>query len=176
MPDSLVANNADAYLTPWGAVNRLKAEFSYVEADGEEGRRHVLETIEKLKADTSRRHVDHQMVEQLSRVANRALFVCFGDNAGSDLATLGAYVVPGMPLAFEYASITHEHAVQPLLSRCAAALGYEILKDRRIANEPGYGGLERRRFGRERRCFIERRSALKDRRKSFPHRDVGIRL
>ena len=169
MPDSLVAKSADAYLTPWAVVNRLKSKFSYVEADGEEGRRHVLEIIERLKADRSRRHVDHQVVERLARVQNRALFVYFGDDAGSDLATLGTYVVPGMPLAFEYASVTHEHAVQHLLTRCAAALGYEILKDRRIDNEPGYGGLERRRFGRERRRFIERRSQ-KVRRKSVTSR------
>lgn len=169
MADSLVANNADAYLTPLAVVNRLKSEFSYVEADGEEGRRHVLEIIERLKADGSRRHVDHQVVERLARVKNRALFVCFGDDAGSDLATLETYIVPGMPLAFEYASVTHENVVQHLLTRCAAALGYEILKDRRIANEPGYGGPERRRFGRERRRFIERRSQ-NVRRKSVPSR------
>jgi hypothetical protein len=175
MPDRLLANNADAYLTPWAVVNRLKSEFSYVEADGEEGRRHVLETIERLKADRSRRHGDHQAVEQLARIKNRAIFVCFGDDASSDLALLSTYVIPGMPLAFEYASVTHEHAVQHLLTRCAAALGYEILKDRRIANEPGYGGLERRRFGRERRRFMERRSALKDRRKFVTQTDLSIR-
>jgi hypothetical protein len=175
MPDRLVANNADAYLTPWALVNRLKSEFSYVEADGEEGPRYVLETIERLKADMSWWHVDHHMVERLDRVKNRALFVCFGDDAGSDLATLGTYVIPGMPLVFEYASVTHEHAAQHLLTRCAAALGYEILKDRRIVNQPGYGGRERRRFGRERRRFIDRRSALKDRRKSVTSRELGIR-
>jgi hypothetical protein len=164
MPDSLIANNAEAYLTPLAVINRLKSEFSYVEADGEEGRRHVLEIIERLKADGSRRHVDHQVVERLAGVKNRALFVCFGDDAGSDLATLGTYVIPGMPLAFEYASVTHENAVRHLLTRCAAALGYEILKDRRIANEPGYGGGERRCLGRERRRFVERRTQ-KERRK-----------
>ncbi len=174
MADRLLATNADAYLTPWAVVNRLKSEFSYVEADGEEGRRHVLDTIEKLKADMSWRHVDHQMVERLARVKNRALFVCFGDDAGSDLATLGTYVIPGMPLAFEYTSVTHEHAVKHLLTRCAAALGYEIFKDRRIVNDPGYGGRERRRFGRERRRFMDRRSGLNDRRKSVTSRDLGI--
>jgi hypothetical protein len=171
MADRLLANNADAYLTPWAVVNRLKSEFSYVEADGEEGRRYVLETIERLKAS---RHLDHQMVERLARVKNRALFVCFGDDAGSDLSILGTYVIPGMPLAFEYASVTHEHAVQHLLTRCAAALGYEVVKDRRIVNDPGYGGHERRRSGRERRRFIDRRSGLKDRRRSVTSRDLGI--
>jgi hypothetical protein len=175
MPDSLVANNAEAYLSPWAVVNRLKSEFSYVEADGEEGRRHVLDTIERLKADRSRRHIDHQVEERLARVKNRALFVCFGDDVSSDFATLGTYVIPGMPLAFEYASITHEAAVQHLLIRCSAALGYEILKDRRIGNEPRYDGHERRCFGRERRRFMERRRSLKDRRRSVTSKELGIR-
>jgi hypothetical protein len=174
MPDSLIAENAEDYLTPLAVVSRLKSEFSYVEADGEEGRRHVLQTIERLRADGSRRHVDHQVVERLASVKNRALFVCFGDDTGSDLGILGTYVVPGMPLAFEYASVTHENAAQPLLTRCAAALGYEILKDRRIANDPGYGGHERRRFRCERRRFIERR-AQKERRKSVTSRELHIR-
>lgn len=134
MADSLVANNADAYLTPLAVVNRLKSEFSYVEADGEEGRRHVLEIIERLKADGSRRHVDHQVVERLARVKNRALFVCFGDDAGSDLATLETYIVPGMPLAFEYASVTHENVVQHLLTRCAQPLS--ATRSSRIAASP----------------------------------------
>jgi hypothetical protein len=165
MPDRLVANNADAYLSPWGAVNRLKPVFPYVEADGEEGCRYVLETIERLKAARSLRQADRDRVLWLDRVRNRALFVCFGDDAGSDAALLSTHVIPGMPLEFEYASVTHERAVQPLLERCAVALGYEIRKDRRILDQPGYGGLERRHSGRERRRFIERRSAVKERRK-----------
>jgi hypothetical protein len=68
MPDSLIANNVDAYLTPWGVVNRLKSVFSYVEVDGEEGRRHVLETIARLRGDRSRREIDHRLVERLTGV------------------------------------------------------------------------------------------------------------
>ena len=168
MPDSLIANNVDAYLTPWGVVNRLKSVFSYVEVDGEEGRRHVLQTIARLRGDRSKREVDHQLAGQLAGVKNRALYVCFGDGVGADSVTLGTYVVPGMPLAIEYASAKHiENAAQELLSRCAAALDYEIRKDRRIADEPGYGGLERR-FRLERRRFIERR-IRKERRTSRTH-------
>jgi len=168
MPDTLVANSVDAYLTPLGVANRLKSVFSYVEVDGEEGRRHVLETLARLRADQSQRHVDHLFVERLAGVKNRALYVCFGDDVGTDSVTLGTYIVPGMPLAIEYASAKHdENAAQELLTRCAVAIGYEILKDRRLANEPGYGGLERR-FLRERRHFVERR-AQQERRKPVTH-------
>jgi len=170
MPDRLVANSADAYLGPWAAVNRLKPVFRYVEADGEEGCRYVLEAIQRLKAARSLRQGDRDMVQWLDQVKNRALFVCFGDDAGSDLALLSTHVVPGLPLEFEYASVTHERAVQPLLERCAAALGYEILKDRRILDQPGYGGLERRHSARERRRLMDRRSPVKDRRSAHHSR------
>lgn len=161
MADRLLAST---YLTPMIVVSRLESEFSYVETDGEEGRRYVLETIDRLRADTSSRYVDHQMVQSLARVKNRAIFVCFGDDASSDLALLSTYVVPGMPLVFEYASAAHERAARPLLARCASVLGYEIIKDRRAVNNPDYGGHERRGFRRERRGFADRRSNLKERR------------
>ena len=112
MPDRLVASHAGAYLTPWALVNRLKAEFPYIEADGEEGRRYVIETIERLKADSLWGDTDRQkMMERLARVKNRALFICFGDDAGSDMATLGVYVIPESLLVIEYASVEHEKPV-----------------------------------------------------------------
>ena len=76
MVDRLLPNSASAYLSPLVVVNRLKSEFSYVETDGEEGRRYILETIERLKANTSLRSVDHQMVQKLAHIRNRAIFVC----------------------------------------------------------------------------------------------------
>ena len=103
MPDRLVATHPDAYLTPLGSVSRLKVEFSYVEADGEEGRRYVLRMIERLKAERARLQVDRDLAERLERVKNRALFVCFGDDAGSDSALLSTYIIPGMPLGPAFA-------------------------------------------------------------------------
>ena len=172
MPDRLVANNPDAYLSPLALVTRLKSEFAYVETDGEEGRRHVLETIERMKGQRSSRQVDRDQIQWLDRVKNRALFVCFGDDASSDSVLLSTYVIPGEPLAFDYASVADERTVQPLLARCAAVLGYQILKDRRIFSQPGYGGHERRNSGRERRRFIQRRSGQERRRSSRPQGSI----
>ena len=166
MPDRLVANNPDAYLPPLALVTRLKSEFAYVETDGEEGRRHVLATIERLNGERSSRQVDRDRIRWLDRVKNRAIFVCFGDTASSDSMLLSTYVIPGEPLAFDYASVAHERVVQPVLARCAAVLGYEIVKDRRTFSQPGYGGQERRSSGRERRRFIQRRSGQERRRSS----------
>jgi hypothetical protein len=97
-------------------------------------------------------------------VKDRALYVCFGADASSELALLDTYVIPGMPLVFEYASVEHEHAARDLLARCAAALGYVVIKDRRTIHDPGYGGTERRGLKRERRLFVLRRVSPKDRR------------
>jgi hypothetical protein len=166
MADRLLAINVSTYLTPQTVVNRLKTEFSYVETDGDGGRRYILETIARLKSDSSFRLVGQQVVEKLERLKDRTIFVCFGDDAGSDLAQLSTYVIPGMPLVFEYASVAHEQAVLPLLQRCAAALGYELVKDRRSANSPGFSGPERRDFRQERRAFVDRRASPKERRKT----------
>lgn len=157
MTDRLIPAKADAYLSPWAVVNRLKHEFSYVEADGEEGRRHVLQLIARLKGDTSDQR-NEARAERLNRVKNRALLLCFGDVANSDAEVLSTYLIPGMPLVFEYESAAHEKAAHALLHRCAAVIGYEILKDRRVVNTQGHGGIERRRP-------FDRRSGLKDRRR-----------
>jgi hypothetical protein len=161
MTDRLLAPNA-AYLTPGLVVNRLKSVFPYVEVDGQEGRRHVIETVERLNIDTSIGFIDPHVVALLMRGKERALFVCFGDNASSDLEILDTYVVPAMPMVFEYASAEHESTARPLLMRCAVVLGYEILKDRRALSDPTYSGRERRSLLRERRRFSERRSGYRN--------------
>jgi hypothetical protein len=158
MPDRLVPRDSSTYLSPLGVVNRLKTAFAYVESDVEEGRRYVLELIERAGANIWSRYVNREYVEQLEASKDRALYVCFGDDAGSELALLSAYIVPGMPLVFEYWSREHEEAVESLLSRCAAVLGYDVVKDRRAINDPSF-------HGRERRSVRDRRS-LKDRRRS----------
>src|SRR5512139_3769349 len=112
MTDRLLAPNA-AYLTPGLVVTRLKSAFSYVEVDGEEGRRYVIETIERLNIDSSLRSVDWHIMELLSRGKERALFICFGDDAKTELEILDTYVLPGMPMVFEYSSAEHERAARP---------------------------------------------------------------
>jgi hypothetical protein len=156
MPDQLHARDADGYLSPWGVVNRLKSTFSYVESDGEQGRLHVIEMINSLRGNASSRRADAQLAEQLERVKNHALLVYFGDDPGAELAVLTTYVVPGRPLVFEYSSHAQEQAAQPLLTRCAAALDYEIVRDRRTVNDPEYRGRDKRRFP-DRRTGTDRR-------------------
>lgn len=165
MADRLLASSTASYLTPLVVVNRLKAEFSFVETDGEVGRRYIVETIERLKTDKTLPDVSLQIVEKLNRIKNRTIFVCFGDDAGSDLSQLSTYVIPGMPLVFDYASAEHENAVRPLLTRCANSLGYEIAKDRRVNNASDFRGPDKRNFRNERRSLLDRRAGTRERRK-----------
>jgi len=65
-----------------------------------------------------------ERMEQLERVKDRAVHVCFGDNPGCDKSYLSAVVIPGEPLIFDYESAEHEESVQPLIERCAKILGY----------------------------------------------------
>lgn len=160
MPHRLLARDSHHYLSPLGVVTRLKSEFDYVESDAEAGRRYVLETIEELQANKWSRlfDINHEYLEQLDRVKERVLYVCFGDNPGSESGILSTYVIPGTPLLFDYSSYVHEQAVEPLLVRCAAVLGYDIVKDRRTIKDPAYRGRERRRF-LDRRSLIDRRKS-----------------
>jgi hypothetical protein len=166
MADRLLAATASAYLSPQTVVNRLKSEFSYVETDGEVGRRYIVETIARLRSDKTLRDVSLQIVEKLDRIKNRTVFVCFGDDAGSDLEQLNTYVIPGMPLVFDYASAAHEKAVRLLLTRCAGVLGYEIVKDRRVSSGSVFRGPEKREIVQERRGLLDRRAGTQERRKS----------
>lgn len=160
MSHRLLSRDPHNYLSPRVVLNRLKSEFAYVESDGEEGRRYVMAVISQLQANRWTRFAEapREYLEQLDRGKNRALYVCFGDNPSSEIAILTTYVVPGIPLYFEYSSHAHEQATEQLLARCAAVLHYEIFKDRRIILDPAYTGTDRRRF-------LDRRS-LEDRRRT----------
>ena len=154
----LIARDTQHYLSPWGVISRLKAEFAYVESDAEEGHRHVCKIIGQLEANkrSSRFDANHEYLEHLYRGKERALYVCFGDSPGSDSMIAGTYVVPGTPLVFDPVPYEHGQAVESLLVRCATALGYDIIKDRRTITDSAYRGRERRQF-LDRRGLTHRR-------------------
>ena len=124
----LAPTNGHAYLSPLVIVMRIASEFAYVEADEGAGLDRVEDIIRQIES-RSRRNKDAllaERIEQLEKVKDRAVHVCFGDDPGSDTGYLCAVVIPGEPLIFEYESAAHEEAVQPLLGRCAKILGYGI--------------------------------------------------
>lgn len=124
----LAPTHGRPYLSPLVIVMRIAAEFAYFEADETAGSDRVAEVIRQIQT-RSRRNKDPllaERIEQLEKVKDRAVHVCFGDDPGCDKSYLCAVVIPGEPLIFEYDSPEHEEAAQPLLERCAKVLGYGI--------------------------------------------------
>lgn len=130
MAHRLYARDGRAFLAPRVVVSRLENEFAYVEASEDEGRRHVLGIIRQLLRLQQEGHlqVDIDYLERLKRAQRGSIYVYFGDDPGSETACLSTAIIPGEALFFDYESQTHEKAAKPLLMRCAAALGYEIVE------------------------------------------------
>ncbi|MGQ0750829.1 MAG: hypothetical protein ACT4PS_09875 [Betaproteobacteria bacterium] len=117
-------------LSPLVVIMRIASEFAYIDADEAVGCERVEEVIHEMER-RNRRARDPLLVErieQLGRVKDRAVHVCFGDNPGCDKSYLCAVVIPGEPMIFEYESAEHEESVQSLLERCAKILGYGVGK------------------------------------------------
>jgi hypothetical protein len=126
----LCVRDGQRYLSPRVVVSRLESEFAYVEVDEEDGRRHVRGIIRQLQkiGEMGLIPVDNQYVERLKKVQRGAIYVYFGDDPGSETACLSTAVIPGEALYFDYASPRHAEAAWPLLLRCAAVLGYDIIE------------------------------------------------
>lgn len=120
--------NGNQYLSPLVVVMRIAGEFAYIDADEKAGYERVEEIIRQIEV-RNRRSKDTllaERIEQLEKVRDRAVHVCFGDNPGCDKSYLCAVVIPGEPLIFDYESAEHEESVQPLIARCAKILGYGV--------------------------------------------------
>jgi hypothetical protein len=130
MAHRLCVREGERYLAPRLAVSRLESEFAYVEADEEDGRRHVAGIIRQLQkmAAVGLMPIDNDYVERLKKAQRDSLYVIFGDDPGSELACLSAVVIPEEPLYFDYPSHAHVEAARPLLVRCAKVLGYDIIE------------------------------------------------
>jgi len=109
-------------------VARLQSEFPYVASSEEDGRRYVRAIVKQLSAikQIGEIPVDSEYLDRLDRAQNGAIYVYFEDPSCAT-TYLSTVVIPGEPLFFYYSSSAHERATQALLSRCAAALDYEIV-------------------------------------------------
>lgn len=126
----MVPQNARSMLEPHAVVARLKGTFAYVESSEEAGQIHVGELIESFQKlrNSGAPPVDNDYIERLKRVQKNSVYVIFGENPGCETSILDTMVIPGDPLVFDYSSPEHEKATWPLLRRCAAALGYEVVE------------------------------------------------
>lgn len=127
----IIPRNGNRFHSPLLVVKRLQTEFAYVEADEAVGRRHVTAMIKELESEIGGRanSIHRRRLEYLSQVKDRAVYVHFGDDPGSETEYLCTVVIPGEPLVFEYESIAHQRAVRSLLARCAQILEYDIAAD-----------------------------------------------
>lgn len=132
MAHRLVAGDGGRCLSPPLVVARLKCAFAYVEADEEEGHRHVGGIIRQLQqmARNDSIPADDEYLQRLTKVQRNSLYVYFGDDPGSELACLDTAVIPAEPLYFDYHSAAHESRTRHLLLRCAQVLGYEVVEVR----------------------------------------------
>src|SRR5687768_5589801 len=130
MAHRLCVRDGERYLSPRVVVSRLEGGFPYVEVDEEDGRRHVRGIIRQLERirDMGLVPIDNGYVERLKKAERGAIYVYFGDDPGSESACLSTAVIPGEALYFVYSSLRHADAAWPLLLRCAAVLGYEIVE------------------------------------------------
>jgi hypothetical protein len=122
--------NGNPHLSPLVVVMRIATEFAYIDADEKAGYDRVEDIIREIKA-RNRRSKDALLtyrIEELEKVKDRVVHVCFGDDPGCDKSYLCAVVIPGEPLIFDYESAEHEECVQPLIERCAKILGYGVGK------------------------------------------------
>jgi hypothetical protein len=127
----LCAKAQREYLEPREVVNRINTAFAYVEVSEEAGRKHVDEVITQLQSMMRDGTIpqDSHYIARMKRMKDEAVFVYFGDNPGIEEKCLNTTIIPGEPLYFHYSSPEHETAAQPLLERCAVALGYDIEAD-----------------------------------------------
>lgn len=130
MVHRLMPANGHRFLSPLRVVARVESEFAYVEADEEEGLRRVADIIGRLRKhgrDQSNR-AGIGRLEHLEKAKEDAIHLRFGDDPSSESAYISMTVIPGEPLLVECESHQHALAAEPLLKRCAKALGYSIIR------------------------------------------------
>jgi len=125
----LYAKETRSYLSPEDVLTRIEAEFAFIEASNDAGRKHVRTLITQMRnlMRADKIPMDAEHLERLHKAAPAAIYVCFGDDPGSEFAYLESTVIPDEPLYFAYASPKHEKAALPLLQRCARILNYNVV-------------------------------------------------
>lgn len=118
------------YLSPLRVVARMESEFSYLEVDDAEGSRRVGKIIDQVRK--AHRNLLHRTgdsrLAHLEKVKDSAIHLQLGDDPGSETEYLSVTVIPEEPLIVECESVAHAKSAEPLLRRCAKALGYSIIR------------------------------------------------
>lgn len=100
-------------------IRRLQSEFSQVNVEQGATVEYALHLGEKFRLEG---RID--LAERIEGVKDRGAAIEVID--GSPRISLAFFVLPGCPIMAGFLSKTHLEAIQPLLRRCAFALGYEL--------------------------------------------------
>jgi hypothetical protein len=109
------------YLDPKEVVERLRDEFSFCDADANQGSDDVGDMIGKLIELKAPQH----LIDAAVGGRDRSFSVVVADEMDSDNC-LSFIVQPDSGILIGYNSGQHEATVRPLVERCAQALDYEI--------------------------------------------------
>ncbi len=121
MTHKLTPADGKSYLAADEVLRRLRDEFGFVEADAQQGREHVQGMVRRfLKAGAE------ETIDRLQKGRDEALMVVIADEAHSQDGRLRFAVIPGEPIIVGYWSGRHRRLAEPLLKRCAEALGYSV--------------------------------------------------
>jgi hypothetical protein len=123
---TLMPRNGGCYLNPAEVIERMQAEFAYVETSEEGARNHVLAWLEQLAfvTQTGRTAAADLYVNQLERFQDEARFVHFGDDLGADGVLLSMLMIPQQPLIID--AHGEDEETWFLIYRCAGVLDYEV--------------------------------------------------
>ena len=130
MTAALAPRTGERYLYPTEVIGRMKSAFAYVETSEEGAREKMLEWMSQLAfvaADGRTGECDADL-DRLEQLQDAALYVHFGDEVGDDATLLSMFVVPTQPLFVDPLTEDCKGKAAPLIERCAAVLGYEVVE------------------------------------------------
>ncbi|MGQ0750831.1 MAG: hypothetical protein ACT4PS_09885 [Betaproteobacteria bacterium] len=130
MTAALAPRVGERYLYPTEVIGRMKLAFAYVETSEEGAREKIQEWMSQLAfvaADGRTEECDADL-DRLDQLQDAALYVHFGDEVGDDATLLSMFVVPTQPIFVDPLTGEDREKAAPLIERCAAALGYEVVE------------------------------------------------
>ena len=107
----------------------MKATFAYVETTDEGARAQLMECMSQLAfvaADGRAEKYDADL-DLLERQRYSAVYVHFGDDLSNDAILLNM-LVASQPIVVGPLNNENESKAPPLIERCAAVLGYEVVE------------------------------------------------
>lgn len=121
MAHRLKPPDGQPHLSPAEIARRLDEEFFFCDVDREQGQDDVGDMLAKL----IQLNAPPSLIDEIASGRKDSLRITISDEEWSDDG-LSFFVRPGDGFLIGYHSAHHEEATNPLLLRCAQALGYMV--------------------------------------------------